>query len=281
VLLIETAAIPEAAALSYDAGAITYAGQRLDALRCFYLRTLHIGLPSTDPETFSLRNFDIWQEMYIAERERQSLITSVLEILHEGGAHLVNPVGAMQWHAMKLHQLARLKAHDIPVPESLATNDLMALAGFLERHNRVIYKPLAGGATVRRLTYADLEPERLTLLQHCPVLFQEEILGEEYRAYLLDGEPVAAFSIPTGEAVDARLNLDQARPAELSEDIWSMCVRAAKALGMRWTAVDLRREASGRHVIFECNPTPAISFFDDPVDGIVIRRLADYLLAHA
>ncbi|MCK6509970.1 hypothetical protein L6R29_08400 [Myxococcota bacterium] len=279
--LLETAAVPEARTLTYDRGALLYEGERLDALRCVYLRTIHTGVPSTDPEQFSRRNFDIWQEMYIAERERQSLIASVLEILEEQGTRMINPMASVRLHELKLHQLARLKAQGIPVPESLATSDHSALLAFVERHPRVIYKPLGGGAMVRRLSSADLQPERLGLLAHCPVLFQEEILGEEFRAYVLNGEPVAAFSLPTEGLVDAREAVDQARPTVISEEAWALCVRAASVLGLSWTAVDMRRQADGRFVVFECNPTPAISYFDDPVEGVLIKRLAAFLVEQA
>lgn len=83
---------------------------------------------------------------------------------------------------------------------------------------------------------------------HCPVLFQEEILGEEFRAYVLDGEPVGAFSLPTEGLVDAREAVDQARPAVIPEEAWTLCVRAASVLGLSWTAVDMRRQADGRFV---------------------------------
>lgn len=279
--LLETAAVPESRTLTYDRGALCYEGERLDALRCVYLRTIHTGAPSTDPAQFSRRNFDIWQEMYIAERERQSLIASILEILQEQGTRMINPMASVRLHELKLHQLARLKAQDIPVPESLATSDPSALLAFVERHASVIYKPLSGGATVRRLLPSDLQPERLGLLAHCPVLFQEEIQGDEFRAYVLDGEPVAAFSLPTAGLVDAREAVEQARPAEISDEAWDLCVRAAAALGLSWTAVDMRRQADGRFVVFECNPTPAISYFDDPEEGVLIKRLSAFLVKQA
>jgi glutathione synthase/RimK-type ligase-like ATP-grasp enzyme len=92
---------------------------------------------------------------------------------------------------------------------------------------------------------------------------------------------VAAFQIPTEGVVDARQNLAHVRPARLPEEAWRVCLRGARALGLVFTAVDLRRESDGRFVALEFNPTPAIAFFEDPRRGKVISRLAEYLVAKA
>ena len=164
---------------------------------------------------------------------------------------------------------------------SLGTATPDAVREFVARHGAVIYKPLGGGALVQKVGEADLTDARLQLVANCPVLFQEQIVGDEFRAYVLDGEPVAAFRIPTEGVVDARQNLDKVTPGRLPKEAWELCIRGAKALGMVFTAVDLRRTKEGAFVALEFNPTPAISFFDDPRDGKVITRLASYLVAKA
>ncbi len=284
-VLIETDAVPEGRALSWHDGEVRFAGAPLHELSVFYVKTIYLSLPVIDPAQLPRRNFHSWQEQYAAERERHSFITSVLRALRErrGGRapHFVNPVESFDLHFLKLHQLARLSAAGIPVPATLATCDPAAVRGFVERHRHVIYKPLSGGAAVEKLTAEDLTQERLALLPNCPVLFQEQLQGEEFRCYLLAGEPVAAFQIPTDGAADARHNLARATPAELPREVWELCARAARALGLIFTAVDLRRTPDGRCVPLELNPTPAISFFEDPVNGRVIRALADHLVRHA
>lgn len=280
-LLLETARVPEQAGLSWEEGRVSYQGQALEEYRSFYVKSIYLSLPSEDPGHFSSRNFSVWQEQYIAERERHSFLTSVLRSLQDDGRSFVNPMQAMDLHFLKLYQLARLRQAGVRVPASLGTCSAEAIQAFAQKHEGVIYKPLAGGALVRRLASEDLAPQRLALLQNAPVLFQEEVLGEEYRAYVLDGEPVTAFQIPLDGAVDARTRLDHVEPAELPEEGWELCIRAVEALGLVFSAVDLRRTKEGEYVIFECNPTPAISYFEDPVDGKIVNRLAQYLLAKA
>lgn len=280
-VLVETDAIPDAIPLSWDDGRVLLGPSPLSDIRAFYVKTLRISLPAPEPAAMAARNFERWQDQYLAERERQSLLYGVLHSLALDASTFINPVEAIAAHGLKLQQLDRLRRAGLPVPASLASSSPEAVRDFASRHRSVIYKPLAGGAMVRRLQAEDLEAERLERLGNCPVLFQAEIPGEEFRAYVLDGEPVAAFQIPTEGVVDARANIPQARPAELPPDAWGLCLKAARTLGMIFTAVDLRRTPDGAYILFECNPTPAISFFDDPREGVVVTRLAGHLVSHA
>ncbi|WP_342373972.1 hypothetical protein NVS55_21345 [Myxococcus stipitatus] len=280
-VLLETDRVPDSSALSWDDGDVYWDDECLSDLRSFYVKVVRLSLPVPEAEALSERNFPRWQEQYLAERERQSFLHSILRSLHRRGGSFVNPLEAVELHYLKLHQLALLRRHRIPVPSSLATTSPEATREFVAHHRAVIYKPLGGGALVRKMEEADLTEERLQLLANCPVLFQEQIVGDEYRAYVLDGEPVAAFHIPTDGVVDARQNLHRTKPARLPKDAWALCIKGAKALGMVFTAVDLRRTREGAFVALEFNPTPAISFFDDPRDGKVISRLASYLVSKA
>ncbi len=280
-IILETERIPDVTTLAWEDGVVHWEGECLSDLRSFYVKNLRLSLPVPEPEALSQRNFTRWQEQYLAERERQSFLHSVVRALHRRGCSFVNPMEAVELHYLKLHQLSLLARHKVPVPASLGTSSPEAVRAFFARHPHVIYKPLGGGALVRKLGEADLTDERLALLGNCPVLFQEQILGDEFRAYVLAGEPVAAFQIPTEGVVDVRQNLDGVRPARLPRAAWELCVRGAKALGMVFTAVDLRRTREGAFVALEFNPTPAISFFDDPREGKVITRLASYLVAQA
>ncbi|RKH89760.1 hypothetical protein D7Y21_09180 [Corallococcus sp. AB045] len=280
-IVLETDRVPDSAALSWEDGEVHWDGECLSDLRSFYLKLVRLSLPVPEAEALSERNFPRWQEQYLAERERQSFLHSVLRSLHRRGGSFVNPLEAVELHYLKLQQLALLRRHRIPVPSTLATASPDAVREFVARHRAVIYKPLSGGALVRKVEEADLTEARLQLLANCPVLFQEQIQGDEFRAYVLDGEPVSAFHIPTDGVVDARQNLHRVKPARLPKEAWAVCLKGAKALGMVFTAVDLRRTSDGAFVALEFNPTPAISFFDDPRDGKVITRLASYLVSKA
>ncbi|MFC1706304.1 RimK family alpha-L-glutamate ligase [Planctomycetota bacterium] len=280
VLFVDTALVPERKPLSWSLGKTTYDGCDLTEIRAVYVKSLSWSLPAVDPFELPHRNFARWQDKLVAERERHSFLGAVLRELDQPHVTFVNPLDTFSLHYMKPHQLGVLMRAGLPVPDSLATCDPEAARAFLDSHEAVICKPLAGGAHVRKVEAADANG-RLDLVRNAPVLLQEQVVGEEFRAYVLDSEPVKAFRVPTGDAADARENVADCVPAELPEEAWELCVRAASALGLTFTAADLRRRSDGRFVILELNPTPAISFYDDPREGKVISRLASFLVAHA
>ncbi|MBI4821389.1 MAG: hypothetical protein HY791_34335 [Deltaproteobacteria bacterium] len=279
-VVVHTDLVPRHHRLTIDDHEVRYEGVSLSELRVLFLRRIQQTLPIFDPDSMSLSGLPTWPERYVAERERQSLLASAFQVL-ERERLVVNSTSAINLHFLKMDQLRILAQRGVRVPRSLATSDPDEVVSFVEREGEVIYKPLAGGALVRSLRPVDLTPSKLATLRHAPSLFQERIPGDEHRAYVLDGEPLAAFEIPCEGVVDAREALDRARPAELSERSWDECVRASRALGMIFGAIDLRHSADGAPVVLEVNPTPAISFYDDPETGAVISRLAAYLVAHA
>ncbi|MBK7860434.1 MAG: hypothetical protein IPJ65_17840 [Archangiaceae bacterium] len=282
VLFVDTRST---ASLTSEDGRISVGGAKLDGVGCAYLKSMHVSLPMIDAEAMPESAFVTWQERYVAERERYSFVAAVLRGLTAEGRTVVNPLESIDLHFLKLHQLRLLAAAGLPVPSTLATSEPARVRAFAARHRSVIYKPFAGGAAARRLLPEDLADDRLAELAHCPVLFQEERVGDEFRVYVLDGQPVAAFQIPTdgltGANADARTMLDQAKPAELPPATWELVIRAARALSLIFAAADLRVSADGECCLLELNPTPAISFFDDPVDGKVISRLADFLVSRS
>jgi hypothetical protein len=71
--------------LSWERGTVRYQGQSLEDIRSFYLKRVQLSLPMPDPSGLAERNFSTWQEQYIAERERQSFLMSVLRSLRQPG----------------------------------------------------------------------------------------------------------------------------------------------------------------------------------------------------
>jgi glutathione synthase/RimK-type ligase-like ATP-grasp enzyme len=280
-ILVDTDRVPDHLPVSWRDGSTRWGDDVLDDVRCFYLKSIHLSIPASDPEQLQRRNFPRWLDRYRAERERHSFLTSILRALDDGERRFVNAPSSIDLHFLKVHQLEALRRLRVPVPATLATNDADAVRAFAAEHHEVVYKPLSGGAAAQLLTARDLTDARLALLRNCPALFQERIVGDELRVYLLDGEPLRAFRVPTDGPADARANLERARPARVPDDVARICRRAARGLGLAFTAADVRVDRDGRVVVLELNPTPAIAFYEDPVRGKVMRALAAYLVRHA
>lgn len=281
VHFLDTARIPEAGALSLHDGVVRAGGVVLSDARSVYVKSVHLGVPLFDVDSLARRKPKSWPQRWVAERERHALITSALRAMEAGGAHFVNSVSRFEVHLLKPLQTELLARAKVPVPSSLTTNDASAVLAFAGQHGDVIYKPLAGGALVRRLEAKDLTPRRLAALATAPVLFQQRIEGLEYRVTVLAGRVIAAFRLPARGVVDAREVLERARKVKVPRHVGEVCVRAAKALGLVFTSVDVRVRDDGAPFVLECNPTPSVAFYESPSRSPILRALAAHLIAHA
>jgi glutathione synthase/RimK-type ligase-like ATP-grasp enzyme len=262
---------------SSDGFRVAFRGQSLDDVAVFYVKGIPLAL--NFPEIGTGGAFLTWPERYMAERERHSLMHSALRGLELDGRLLVNPLSRFEFHFFKLYQIASLSRAGIVVPASIATNDPRAALAFANSHDSVAAKPLGGGALVERLTDIDFTDERLGTLAFAPVLLQEYVDGDEYRVYVLDGAPIATLSIPTAGVADARERVDEATYCVAPIAVAEVASRAATALELVFTAVDIRVSPDGRVVVLECNPTPALGFYDKK--GTILNKLARFLVTRS
>ncbi len=254
--LLDSRWFPSAVRIAYDpvqgTGTIQWpAGRVLDCrrVRSVYWRNYNsVGAPTlADAE-----------QAYIAGNDARGLFESLLIWLP---TRWVNGWRAFQLHQTKPVQLAMVAALGVPVPATLLSNDPDMVRAFVERHPRCIFKPVQGGAHTRRVTAAHLTDENLRNLALAPVTLQEEIPGSNIRVFVA-GERVLACELAT-EAIDFRDDPDPAIVRhDLPADVSEQCLRAAQALDLLWTGIDMRRTPEGRYVFLEANPSPMFMGFE-------------------
>lgn len=280
VILIDTIAYPGKRTLTLKDNRIIYQGIDLDAVDAFYIRSVFYSHPPYDLE--HLRKYkkilpQTWYSEYAAERERQSLLSSFIRILPLKGKRVVNPADTFELHYLKPYQLEMLRKNNIAVPRTLVTNDPQALIKFKKEVSEVVYKPVAGGASCKKMEEKDWSKERLSLLRNAPVLFQEYIPGENIRVYVLNGRVIASAIIHT-ENVDYRGHERGLERIKLPSEVEDICIRATRICGLIFTGIDLKRKPDGKFVLIECNPSPMFIGFQihtkDPID----QALAEYLI---
>jgi glutathione synthase/RimK-type ligase-like ATP-grasp enzyme len=273
-LLFDTGAFPAHAHASVGGGAIFVGGRRLPSgILSVYLRG--IGASPLLPEYAA--DLKSRPRGLIAQiDECFGLVAAIVLSLKDRGVRIVNDLEVNAQHSRKPYQLHLLRSAGLPVPRFLATNDPRQVRDFVRRVGRAVYKPLAGGATVREVLRADLGRDRLSALELAPVLFQERVEGVSVRAYVVGSRVVSAAEIHSSE-LDYRRNEGAVVPVRLSAEERRACLRAAHVCGMRFAGVDLIRGRRRFHVL-ECNPSPMFAVYEQKTGADIAGPLCDLLL---
>jgi len=269
----DTAAFPEKDRLSAGNSGWRLNDEPVPPVGAVYLRGFECN-PSASryAEDFESRPRGLLAQM----DEKRSMLSSFVLTLEGEGAVVVNGLMANAQHTNKPYQLALLRRAGLPVPDWLATNDPEEVRSFVKAVGMAVYKPLSGGATVRKVDPEDLTDKRLAALQAAPVLFQELAEGVSIRAYVVGRRVVAAAAIRSSE-LDYRRGEETVELIRLAPEERRAAVGAARACGMLFTGVDLIRTAKG-HKVLECNPSPMFAVFEEKTGLDVAGPLANLLL---
>jgi len=272
-LLIDTVALPAAGRMTFEFGRWRYEDARLSELRGLFIRRLFIH--PLDPACAGPLESDPRATVAVL-REKESLLRSMLTACAARGAAMINPPETLTCHFLKTETLRRLAETGLPVPDTLTTNDPGAVRTFAARHPEVIYKPLSGGAAARLLTEGDLRPERLDQLRRSPVLFQERVRGVDVRAYTLAGRLIAGGLLDC-DAVDFRTTGRAFTSDPLLEGERQAAIQAARATGLTFAGIDLKRSPDGGCVLLDVNPAPMFAAFERSTGTDISGALAEHL----
>ncbi len=197
-------------------------------------------------------------QAFIAGNDARGLFESLLIRLP---ARWVNGWRTFQLHQTKPVQLALVSSLGVPIPATLLANDPEAVRTFAADHPACIFKPVQGGAHTRRLTAAHLSDDNLANLAHAPVTIQEEVPGTNIRVFVA-GDRVLACEVYSA-AIDFRDDEDpRIIPHTLPAEVAGWCLRAARALELLWTGIDLRLTPERRYLFLEANPSPMFLGFE-------------------
>lgn len=196
---------------------------------------------------------------------------------------VVNPPRTHDLHSLKPWEVSAYAAEDLPVPVTLATTDPRALLDVTTAPRAGwIRKGMAGGYGY---TEGFILPDGLDAAREAlrlgPVMIQERIVGENLRAFVLDGRVLGAAEIisRSGEETDTRRGDIRVRRVELSDEAARDAVAAAARWGMTFAAIDFMIDArTGRSLILECNSAPFFVNFERMTGIPVSSLLADYLV---
>ena len=180
------------------------------------------------------------------------------------GVPVVNPPGAVEASVDKYLSLSRLEAAGLPVPPTwVGERAEGAMHAFERLGGDVVFKPIFGAEGRGLVRVADIESCRRvarSLEQVGAVLYVQKFLrnpGHDLRAFVLGGRILGAIRRHAPEG-DWRANVAVGGRAEavvLDEDVASMAIRAASAVGAVVAGVDLL-PGEGGMVVLEVNAVP-------------------------
>jgi glutathione synthase/RimK-type ligase-like ATP-grasp enzyme len=212
----------------------------------------------------------------IAFNDSMSLIRTFMK--SSPNTHWVNSWEAYQFHKEKPLQLRQVKRLGVKIPETLVTNEVDRVIEFANSHEKLIFKPVYGGAHTQILNASLLQPKRLNLaLSISPVTLQEYIPGTNIRSYVI-GNSVYAAEIRS-KSLDFREDLDACLiPVELPRHVEQQCRDIAKSLYLEWTAIDWRLNPAGEYVFLEANPSPMFIYFEQETGFPITEKLVQLLV---
>jgi glutathione synthase/RimK-type ligase-like ATP-grasp enzyme len=213
----------------------------------------------------------------IAFNDSMSLIRTFMKSSPK--THWVNTWEAYQFHKEKPLQLQQVKRLGIKIPDTLVTNEVDEVIEFANNYEKLIFKPVYGGAHTQILNASLLEIKRLNLaLSICPVTLQEYIPGTNIRSYVI-GNSVYSAEIRS-KSLDFREDLDASLiPVILPKHVEQQCRDIAKALYLEWTAIDWRLNPAGEYVFLEANPSPMFIYFEQQTGFPITEKLVELLMS--
>jgi RimK family alpha-L-glutamate ligase len=176
--------------------------------------------------------------------------------LERQGFYMVNPPTAIEHCVDKYDILAILEDVGVPVPRTLATENVNeALKAFQELGGDIVVKPIFGsrgqGATrVNDIDIADTIFKAITF--HHGVIYMQEFVEHGFsdiRAFVLGDQVISSMRrVATGWKTNYSRG---ARPAaaEISDEFKELAVKAAKAVGCKVAGVDILEGPAGPRIV--------------------------------
>ncbi|HET9552199.1 MAG TPA: alpha-L-glutamate ligase [Anaeromyxobacteraceae bacterium] len=186
-------------------------------------------------------------------------------------------------------QLAAAEAAGLDVPPTLVTSDPDDARAFLEelRDRPVVNKPLKATEATFRPTQLVGERDRRRLgdLRFGPAILQGYVPGVDVRVTAVGGRLFAASidARATTSPHDFRQALASARvePCDLPRQVEEGLRGLMRRLGLRYAAIDLRRDEEGRHFFLEANPAGQWLFVEARTGQPITLAVAESLVEAA
>lgn len=199
------------------------------------------------------------EQSQIALNDANSMLRTFLE---ESDIDWLNSWQVYQFHKVKPRQLYLARETGATIPATYIGNQAKPIVEFIRQYPKCIYKPVYGGAYTASLT-PDLVSETHLAQVLClsPVTIQEYISGTNVRTFVV-GKNVFSAEIRS-DYIDFRIEENAEHLAiDTPKHIKQLALEISQSFGMRWTAIDWRRNYHGEYYFLEANPSPMFVHFE-------------------
>jgi glutathione synthase/RimK-type ligase-like ATP-grasp enzyme len=213
---------------------------------------------------------------------------AILGIWYSLECYWMNPPLADEAAQRKVRQLQVARQVDLPIPETLITNEPTAARDFVLQHGpgNIVRKAFRNIAQAPRETLI-VDREQLDLIdsvQYAPVIFQRYVPADlDLRVTVVEDEIFAAAieSEPEYQA-DYRVGLATAvvKPYTLPDDVADRIGQLMRVLGLNYGAIDMRVMPDGHHVFLEINPAGEWLFISERTGQPIPAAIAASLERH-
>jgi RimK family alpha-L-glutamate ligase len=206
-----------------------------------------------------------------------------LHRLEDRGIKVVNSPRAIERTVDKFWTSALLERCDIPTPETIVCESPEEAILAFRRLGDVIVKPLFGSMGLGMVRVTDEEMAYRvfrTIEQIRGVYYLQQAVdhdGSDVRAFVIGGRLVGAIE---RRSPGWRTNLARGGTARLvtpTQDLISLALRAAAAVGADYAGVDLLTDRNGRTYVLEVNGIPGWKGLQDVTGVDVAGELIEYL----
>lgn len=210
-------------------------------------------------------------------REAEASLGSLFRGLE---CHWVNPIDSLKNSRYRIHQLQKIRTQGIRVPEIIVSNDFRRVQAFFSMtEEKLLYRPSGWNNSSWNIGQIDDIGRHISDLPGTPVEYQENIPGDEVRAYVI-GDSVFAGVVEAAESdFTGTLGGDYVRPVELPQEAKRTCIRAAATLDLVFCSVDLRITPEGEFVVVDVDANPMFMHFEQTTRLPISDRLVELLIA--
>ncbi len=190
--------------------------------------------------------------------------TSLLKHMEENGIPVMNPIDGLRKARDKYMSLCVLSRHQIPVPQTIITEDLVAAYQAVTKLRVAVIKPLIGSRGFGSVKVEDPDVAfriMKTILSFGQTLYVQEYIPKkndrDIRAFVVGSDVIASMyryapanSWKTNVAQGAR-----AEPCKLSDELAELAIKVTEILNLWYSGVDIVEGEDGPFVL-EVNGAP-------------------------